>query len=195
MEPSCLAVFKEELPKLLPDDEDGHRLCKQATHFADFLEGSEVPPLPRRALLHGHCHHKATGGIDPEQKLLEAMGIDVEVLDSGCCGMAGSWGFEADHYEISQACGERALFPKVREAAKDTLVVADGFSCKTQLEQGVGRKALHVAQVLKLARGGDPWEQPRRPPRNKWLLGGALGLGAAAIITAGGRARARIASS
>jgi hypothetical protein len=99
--------------------------------------------------------------------------------------MAGSWGYEAGHYEISQACGERALFPKVREAAEDTLVVADGFSCKTQIEQGVGRKALHVAQVLKLARGGDPWEQPRGPRRrlsNRLLLGGlgVAGAGAAA---------------
>jgi FAD/FMN-containing dehydrogenase/Fe-S oxidoreductase len=182
IEPSCLAVFKDELPKLLPDDEDGHRLCMQAVHFAELLarEGVEVPPLPRRALLHGHCHHKATGGTEPERRLLEAMGIEVEVLDSGCCGMAGSWGYEAAHYELSQACGERALFPKVREAAADTLVVADGFSCKTQIEQGVGRRALHVAQVLKLARGGDPFEQPRRPAGNRLLLGGAA-LGLAAV--------------
>src|SRR5581483_12396411 len=104
-----------------------------------------------RALLHGHCHHKATGGVDGERKLLEAMGLDVEVLDSGCCGMAGSWGYEPGHYEVSQACGERALFPAVRGAGRDDLVVADGFSCKTQIEQGVdGRRALHVAQVLKL---------------------------------------------
>ncbi len=184
MEPSCLAVFKDELPKVLPDDEDGHRLCMQAVHFSEFLqrERVELPPLVRRALLHGHCHHKATGGIEPEQKLLEAMGVEVEVLDSGCCGMAGSWGYEAGHYEVSQACGERALFPKVREAAADSLVVADGFSCKTQIEQGVGRKALHVAQVLKLARGGDPWEQPRGAPKHPGhrLVLGALGVGAAA---------------
>jgi FAD/FMN-containing dehydrogenase/Fe-S oxidoreductase len=181
IEPSCLAVFKEELPKLMPDDEDGHRLTSQAVHFADFLEREavELPPLPRRALLHGHCHHKATGGIEPERKLLEAMGLEVEVVDSGCCGMAGSWGYEADHYDVSQACGERVLYPKVREAAPNTLVVADGFSCKTQIEQGVGRKALHVAQVLKLAHGGDPFEQPRRPPRNRLVLG-AVGVGAAA---------------
>jgi Fe-S oxidoreductase len=190
MEPSCLAVFKDELPKLLPDDEDGRRLCKQAVHFSEFLEGSEVPPLPRRALLHGHCHHKATGGIEPERKLLEAMGIEVEVLDSGCCGMAGSWGYEAGHYEVSQACGERALFPRVREAAEDTLVVADGFSCKTQIEQGVGRKALHVAQVLKLARGGDPWEQPRgRGHARRTVLVGGAALAAAAGGALGARRR------
>jgi Fe-S oxidoreductase len=185
-EPSCLAVFMDELPRMLPDVADGRRLCMQAVHFPEFLEREhvELPPLPKRALLHGHCHHKATGGIEPEQKLLEAMGVEVEVLDSGCCGMAGSWGYEAAHYEVSQACGERALFPKVREAAADTLVVADGFSCKTQIGQGVGRKALHVAQVLKLARGGDPWEQPQRRGgglSNRLLLGGsAAGAFAAA---------------
>jgi FAD/FMN-containing dehydrogenase/Fe-S oxidoreductase len=183
IEPSCLAVFKDELPKLMPADEDGHRLCKQSFHFADFLERArfQPPPLGRRALLHAHCHHKATGGIDPERMLLEAMGVEVEVLDSGCCGMAGSWGYEAAHYEVSQACGERVLFPKIREAATDTLVVADGFSCKTQIEQGVGRKALHVAQVLKLAHGGDPWERPRRETRNR-LLPVALGLAVAGAV-------------
>jgi Fe-S oxidoreductase len=131
-------------------------------------------------LLHGHCHHKATGGIDPERNLLEAAGAEVEVLDSGCCGMAGSWGYERDHYDVSQACGERVLFPKVREAPADALVVADGFSCKTQIEQGVGRKALHVAQVLRLASGGDPWEQPRgRRSRVPVLVAaGAAALGA-----------------
>jgi FAD/FMN-containing dehydrogenase/Fe-S oxidoreductase len=185
IEPSCLAVFKDELPKLLPDDEDGHRLSAQSFHFAEFLEraGFDPPPLVgRRALLHGHCHHKATGGIDPEQKLLEAMGLDVEALDSGCCGMAGAWGYEPAHYDVSQACGERVLFPKVRDADAEELVVADGFSCKTQLEQGVGRRALHVAQVLKLARGGDPFEQPPGDARNLLALGGiALAAGAAAV--------------
>jgi Fe-S oxidoreductase len=181
IEPSCLAVFRDELPKLMPEDEDGHRLCSQAAHFAEFLDREEFqpPPLPRRALLHGHCHHKATGGIDPEQRLLEAMGIEVEVLDSGCCGMAGSWGYEASHYEVSQACGERVLFPKVREAGAETLLVADGFSCKTQIEQGTGRKALHVAQVLKLARGDDPFEQPRGKSQNG-LVFSSIGLAAAA---------------
>jgi FAD/FMN-containing dehydrogenase/Fe-S oxidoreductase len=185
IEPSCLAVFRDELPKLLPDDEDGHRLCKQSFHFAEFLEreGVEPPPLDRHALLHGHCHHKATGGIDPEQKLLESMGIDVDVVDSGCCGMAGSWGYEAAHYDVSQACGEHALYPAVRAAPEGSLVVADGFSCKTQLEQGVGRRALHVAQVLKLARGGDPFERPRASRRRLAATAG-IGLAAAAAIIA-----------
>jgi Fe-S oxidoreductase len=193
MEPSCVAVFKDELPQMLPDDEDGHRLSMQVEHFAEFMADAELPPLPRRALLHGHCHHKATGGIEPEQKLLQAMGVDVELIDSGCCGMAGSWGYEAGHYEVSQACGERALFPKVRAAEAGTLVVADGFSCKTQLEQGVGRKALHVAQVLKLARGGDPWEQPRRARKRRGrtaLLAGSACAGAG-LLARQARSRGR----
>ncbi len=182
IEPSCLAVFKDELPKLLPDDEDGRRLTAQAVHFGEFLEreGIDLPPLPRRALLHGHCHHKATGGIGPEQRVLEGMGLEVEQVDSGCCGMAGSWGYEPSHYEVSQACGERALFPAVRAAGEDALLVADGFSCKTQIEQATGRKAMHVAQVLKLARGGDPFEQPPRAPSNRLLLGVGLAAAAAA---------------
>ncbi len=96
--------------------------------------------------------------------------------------MAGSWGYERDHYEVSQACGERALFPAVREAPADDLLVADGFSCKTQIEQATGRKALHVAQVLKLARGGDPFEQPSGRSRKGLLVG--LGVGAAAVAGA-----------
>jgi Fe-S oxidoreductase len=165
MEPSCVAVFKDELAKMLPDDEDGHRLCMQTKHFAEFLEGADLPPLPRRALLHGHCHHRATGGIEPEQKLLEAMGVEVEMLDSGCCGMAGSWGYEAGHYEVSQACGERGILPAVRGAGADAVVVADGFSCRHQIEQGAtGRKALHIATVLELARAYGPAGPPGGRP-------------------------------
>jgi len=163
IEPSCLAVFRDELPKLMPHDEDAKRLCKQSFHFAEFLgrEGFEPPQLRGRALLHGHCHQKATGGIENDRKLLEAMGLDVEVPDSGCCGLAGSFGFEADHYDISMACGERVLLPAVREAEPSTYVVTDGFSCRTQIEQGkTGRGALHLAQVLALAREFGP-EGPR----------------------------------
>jgi FAD/FMN-containing dehydrogenase/Fe-S oxidoreductase len=159
IEPSCLAVFKDELPKLIPHDEDGKRLSKQAFHFAEFLEreGFDPPQLRGQAVLHGHCHQKATGGIDPDQKLLEAMGLEVSLPDSGCCGLAGGWGFEAEHYDISVACGERALFPAVRGAPPDALVVTDGFSCRTQIAQGnTGRQAVHLAQVLQLARQFGP---------------------------------------
>jgi FAD/FMN-containing dehydrogenase/Fe-S oxidoreductase len=190
VEPSCLATFKDELPKMLPHDEDADRLSKQAVHFSEFLErgGYEPPQLARKALLHGHCHHKATGGIEGEQKLLEKMGIEVDAPDSGCCGMAGSFGFEENHYEVSMACGERVLLPKVREAPPETIVVADGFSCRTQIEQGgTNRRALHVAQVLKMAYDEGP-EGPSgsRPeegyPESRSENGHRAGLVTAAML-------------
>jgi FAD/FMN-containing dehydrogenase/Fe-S oxidoreductase len=155
LEPSCVAVFKDELGKLLPHDDDAKRLAQSTYHFAEFFEKFDVEPprLERKAFVWGHCHHKATGGIDPEVELLQKMGVEVETLTAGCCGLAGSWGFEAAHHDVSMTCGEQGLLPKVRELDDETLVVADGFSCKTQIEQGkTGRRALHVAQVLKLAR-------------------------------------------
>ena len=155
MEPSCVAVFKDELCKMLPHDDDARRLARNVHHFAEFLEHHDapVPALRRHALLWGHCHHKATGGMDPEQQLLERMGLEVEQVRGGCCGLAGSWGFERGKLDISLQCGEHALLPAVRAASEETLIVADGFSCKTQIEQaGTGRRAMHVAQVMKLAR-------------------------------------------
>jgi FAD/FMN-containing dehydrogenase/Fe-S oxidoreductase len=155
LEPSCVAVFKDELGKLLPHDDDAKRLAQSTYHFAEFFRQFDVDPprLERKALVWGHCHHKATGGIDPEVELLQQMGVEVETLEAGCCGLAGSWGFEAGHHDVSMVCGEQGLLPKVRELDDETLVVADGFSCKTQIEQGeTGRRALHVAQVLQLAR-------------------------------------------
>jgi FAD/FMN-containing dehydrogenase/Fe-S oxidoreductase len=187
LEPSCVAVFKDELVKMLPHDEDARRLSEQTFHFAEFLdeEGYEPPVLPGKALLHGHCHHKATGGISSEQKLLEAMLLEVEAPDSGCCGMAGSFGFEASHYDISIACGERVLLPEVRKAGPETVVVADGFSCRTQIQQGgTGRQAVHVAQVLQ--RALRPADAAPRPPtaskRGRKAL--ALAVGGVAVLLA-----------
>jgi FAD/FMN-containing dehydrogenase/Fe-S oxidoreductase len=194
IEPSCLAVFKDELPHLLPNDEDAKRLAKQSFHFEEFLARHdwEPPQLPGgRALVHGHCHHRATGGVSGETELLRRMGLDVSETETTCCGMAGSWGFEDGHHEISLRIAEHGLLPKVREASSDTLLVADGFSCRTQIEQsGVGRRALHVAQVLKLAReGGRPEDALRRPPaslgrraaRAATLAGATAAAGAAAV--------------
>jgi|tagenome__1003787_1003787.scaffolds.fasta_scaffold20985965_3 FAD/FMN-containing dehydrogenase/Fe-S oxidoreductase len=154
LEPSCLAVFKDELVKLLPHDDDAKRLRSNAYHFSEFFRefSIEPPKLNGNALLWGHCHHKATGGMDPEQALLRQMGLQVEGFSAGCCGLAGSWGFEAAHYDVSMDCGEQGLLPKVRSLPLDHLVIANGFSCKTQIEQGdTGRRALHVAQVMKMA--------------------------------------------
>ena len=167
MEPSCLAVFKDELKRVLPHDDDGTRLLNNAYHFGEFFDTFDIEPpqLHGKALMWGHCHHRATGGMEPEQRVLEKMGLDVESLKGGCCGLAGSWGFERGKWEISVDCGEQKLLPAVREASSDTVVVADGFSCKTQIEDASGtkRRALHVAQVMAMA-------------RDTWSVGASTGL-------------------
>jgi FAD/FMN-containing dehydrogenase/Fe-S oxidoreductase len=162
MEPSCLAVFKDELCKILPHDDDARRLAENSYHFGEFFEKFDVPPprfgdgVPAEATLWGHCHHRATGGVDSEQRVLERMGVDTNSVTGGCCGLAGSWGFEDGKWEISIDCGEQAFLPAARATADDAVVVANGFSCQTQLEQAPGshQQALHLAQMMALAREG-----------------------------------------
>jgi FAD/FMN-containing dehydrogenase/Fe-S oxidoreductase len=156
LEPSCVSVFRDELVNLLPDDEDAQRLSRQTYLLSEFLEqkapGFQPPRLARKALVHGHCHHKAVLKMDAEERLLAKLGLDYTLLDDGCCGMAGAFGFEqGDHYDVSIKAGERALLPAVRGASQDTLVVADGFSCREQIAQTTDRRALHTAEVLRLA--------------------------------------------
>ena len=152
LEPSCVAVFRDELAKLFPDDERAKRLAKQTYTLAEYLERIEwQPPSPGprlRALVHGHCHQKAVLGMQPELKLLAAAGFEVDAPDSGCCGMAGSFGFKPEHYAASLKIGESVLMPAVRAASADTMVVANGFSCREQIEQMSGRKTFHLAEVL-----------------------------------------------
>jgi Fe-S oxidoreductase len=117
-------------------------------HFApDFQTGT----LQRAALVQGHCHQQAVLGMRDETAVLKKHVASCETLDAGCCGMAGAFGFESAHYAISIACGERALLPAVRKAPKETLIVADGFSCREQIAQTTDRHALHLAEVLRLA--------------------------------------------
>jgi FAD/FMN-containing dehydrogenase/Fe-S oxidoreductase len=155
LEPSCVTVFRDEMGNLLPGDEDAHRLAAQTYLLSELLDahtpGYAPPRMDRKAVVHGHCHHKAVIGMTAEANLLAKMGLDFEILDSGCCGMAGSFGFEAEHYDVSIAIGERVLLPAVRKASADTLIVADGFSCRQQIEQTTGRRALHLAEVLQMA--------------------------------------------
>jgi FAD/FMN-containing dehydrogenase/Fe-S oxidoreductase len=155
LEPSCVAVFRDELGNLFPDDEDAKRLAKQTFLLSEFLtrevDDYQPPRLARKALVHGHCHHKAVMKMTDEGQLLQKIGLDFHILDSGCCGMAGSFGFEREHYDVSRAVGELVLLPAVREAAKDELIVANGFSCREQIRQLTDRRALHVAQVLQMA--------------------------------------------
>ena len=164
LEPSCISVFRDELRGLLPHDEDAKRLAAQAFTLTELL-GKRAPewrppPLRRHALVHGHCHHRSVLGWEEEEQLLRQVLPDREVLDSGCCGMAGSFGYEADKFELSMKVGERRLLPRVREADRETLVVTDGFSCHGQIAAGAGREALHVAQVLQMALR-QQWPEPR----------------------------------
>jgi Fe-S oxidoreductase len=123
----------------------------------DHTPGWQPPQIPARAIVQTHCHQHAVLGFERDRALLDAMGVDLNVLDSGCCGLAGNFGFETGHYEVSEACGERVLMPAVRAAAPSDVVLADGFSCRTQIEQGNsdGRRALHLAQLLQLAVRGE----------------------------------------
>lgn len=160
LEPSCVAVFRDELCNLFPNDEDAKRLKKQTFLLSEFLEQKvpdyQPPKLQRKAVVHGHCHQKSVLNMACEETLLKKVGLDCELPQTGCCGMAGSFGFEAKNYEVSKACGERVLLPAVRDAGKDTLIVADGFSCREQIEQLTDRRALHTAQLLKMARETGP---------------------------------------
>ena len=156
LEPSCVAVFRDEMCDILPFDEDAKRLKQQTFTLAEFLEKKvenyKAPTLKRKAMLQGHCHQKAIMKMKSEEKIYKDMGMDVEVLDAGCCGMAGYFGYEkGEQYEVSVKAGERVLLPAVRKADKRTIIIADGFSCREQIEQLTGRKGLHTAQVLQMA--------------------------------------------
>jgi Fe-S oxidoreductase len=152
LEPSCIAAFRDETSDLCPRDEDARRLAAQTKTIAEVLRagGYEPPKLDRPAIVQGHCHHKAIMGLDAERELLEGMGVCWGDEDWGCCGMAGSFGYEAHKYGTSIQVAERHLLPALR-TAPDALVIADGFSCRSQVKQGAGREALHTAQVLALA--------------------------------------------
>ena len=116
-------------------------------YAADF----DLPMLDAKALVHVHCHHKALMGPSAEAAVLTKMGIECQVLDDGCCGMAGAFGFEAEHYDVSMKIGEQILLPAVRAADYDTMIVADGFSCREQIGQGTQRHAVHLAEVIQFA--------------------------------------------
>jgi Fe-S oxidoreductase len=168
VEPSCIAAFRDELPGLMPHDEDAKRLSLQTLTLAEFLgqraSDWEPPRLQARALVHGHCHHEAVMGMSAEKELYERLGLEFEILDSGCCGLAGSFGFEKGHDRISREIGEQRLMPAVRSAPEEAILIADGFSCKTQIEQMTERRALHTAQVVKMAmeRSTAPGPLPER---------------------------------
>jgi FAD/FMN-containing dehydrogenase/Fe-S oxidoreductase len=157
LEPSCLFTLRDEYTVLLPGTE---ALARSALLFEEFLAREadagrlklKLKPLPGEALLHGHCHQKAFGAMGAVERALGLVPeLKVRTVESSCCGMAGSFGYEAEHYEMSMKMAEQALLPAVRNSARETLLVADGTSCRHQIEHGAGREALHVARVLEQA--------------------------------------------
>jgi FAD/FMN-containing dehydrogenase/Fe-S oxidoreductase len=203
LEPSCTAVFRADAAELFPDDQDVHRLASHTLTLAELLTehtpGWEPPQLPRHVLAQVHCHQHAIMGWDADQRLLKAAGADAEQLESGCCGLAGNFGFESGHAQVSQACAERVLLPRLREAAAGTVILADGFSCRTQIHElnSGGRKAMHLAELLASA-SQLPHEHPERqaaarpaPPTRtaKIATVGAMAVGAAAAAAIARTAR------
>ncbi|PZG01747.1 FAD-binding and (Fe-S)-binding domain-containing protein [Micromonospora deserti] len=200
LEPSCTAVFRSDAHELFPADDDVTRLREQTVTLAELLHdhspGWQPPALPAHALVQTHCHHHAILGTAADQAVLDAAGVRADFLDSGCCGLAGNFGFEKGHYEVSEACAERVLLPAVRDADDADVILADGFSCRTQVEQSAsgGREAMHLAELLRAGLHGNEvptrperwWaERPARPPRAARLLAtGAAGLAAIGTVAA-----------
>ena len=153
LEPACASVFKDELLNLLPERDDARRLSKQVLFISDFIAAR----LDRfrelwtggSALVQPHCHHHAIIGFDEEQRLLDAMKIAVERPRQGCCGMAGAFGMARESFDTGKAIGERVLLPRVRELDANALILANGFSCREQIELHGGRKTTHIAELLR----------------------------------------------
>jgi Fe-S oxidoreductase len=188
LEPSCAAVFRSDAPELLPEDEDVARLCARFVTLAEALvdhapRSWRPAKLDRTAIVQAHCHQHAVLGFDADRKVMARAGIDAQRLDSGCCGLAGNFGFEAGHYEVSMACAEQALLPAVRNAAPHTLVLADGFSCRTQIYHGTGRRALHLAEALRPI-GREPTPEAVTMSRNGYRRTTAAAA-AAGLLTTG----------
>jgi FAD/FMN-containing dehydrogenase/Fe-S oxidoreductase len=194
LEPSCCSVFRDELHNLFPESSEAKRLAENTFTLSEFLEkkvpGYQPAEVRRQAIVQGHCHHKAVMRLKDEKSLMDKMQLDHRLLESGCCGMAGAFGYEDDKYRVSVACGERVLLPEVRKAPVSSIIVADGFSCKEQIAQETGRHALHLAEVLKLglAEENEPsptmypesyFVQPRKDAQKKSMTRAAIASGLA----------------
>jgi FAD/FMN-containing dehydrogenase/Fe-S oxidoreductase len=152
LEPSCFSVFRDEALNLFPDEPIARSLSDRAVLFETFLrphfERGALPALAGAALVHLHCHQQALSGHDAAAGAFSVSGLDAEVLDAGCCGMAGSFGFNKQHYKVSIDIGERALLPAVRGASPDTAIIVNGFSCREQIRHLAGRSARHFAEIV-----------------------------------------------
>ncbi|MGA5186234.1 FAD-binding and (Fe-S)-binding domain-containing protein [Streptomyces griseoincarnatus] len=193
LEPSCTAVFRADAPELLPKDPDVERLRAQTRTLAEILveraDDWRPPRVDARAVVQRHCHQYAVMGFDADREVLRRAGVDADVLDAGCCGLAGNFGFEKGHYDVSMACAEEGLLPAVREADGSTLVLADGFSCRTQVDQaGTGRTPLHLAEILAAGlRGREAVAERPEAPGPRSLLPLAVGGAALLGVAAGAR--------
>jgi Fe-S oxidoreductase len=192
LEPSCAAVFRDELPDLLAGDPRARRLAGATKILSELVDADPSFPvgrLDRRALVQVHCHQHAVLGDEAEKRVLERLGLAAEDPDAGCCGMAGSFGFEAgERHAVSVAVGERALLPRIRAEPRTTLLLADGFSCRTQIAQRTGRRALHLAEALRLAQEPAPATDAERWVRRRRLRAPAgllLARGLALAFAAG----------
>jgi Fe-S oxidoreductase len=161
-EPSCIFTLRDELPDLARGSAGAVAIARQARMVDDLLvqaidDGSLVldagaTSTGRRILFHGHCHQKAAGATVGSVELLQRLSAGaVDVLDAGCCGMAGSFGFEREHYDLSMQIGDMRLFPAVRAAGKDSIIAATGVSCRQQITQGTARRAVHPVTLLRAA--------------------------------------------
>jgi FAD/FMN-containing dehydrogenase/Fe-S oxidoreductase len=152
LEPSCASVFRDELTNLLPNDKRAAQLRDSTYLLSEFLlkfaPDYTPPQIAGEIIVHAHCHHRASFGIADEIALLKRTGAQINLLDSGCCGMAGPFGFERDKYEVSQTLGNRVLLPAVRAAAPETIVLTDGFSCSQQITQNTSSTPVHLAELL-----------------------------------------------
>ncbi|WP_349371198.1 FAD-binding and (Fe-S)-binding domain-containing protein [Salinarimonas sp.] len=152
VEPACTTAFKDELVNMFPDDPRARALSEQVSYFSDFVMAHEarfdLPEIADAALVQIHCNHHAVLKDAGERALFERLGLDAEIAPSGCCGMAGSFGFAQETYETGMACGERVILPMARDAGADTVILADGYSCREQIEQGTGRATRHVAELM-----------------------------------------------
>jgi len=204
LEPSCTATFRSDAAELFPDDQDVHRLRDHTLTLAELLTehtpGWQPPKLRRPVLAQVHCHQHAVMKWEADAKLLADAGAEAEYLETGCCGLAGNFGFESGHGEVSRACAERAMLPRLRDASPGAVILADGFSCRTQIHEldSGGREAMHLAELL--ATMGDlPYVRPEEKvaPRMAGPSAGAkaaalalTGVGVAGVVAAVGAAGA-----
>jgi FAD/FMN-containing dehydrogenase/Fe-S oxidoreductase len=153
LEPSCASVFRDELINLYPKDPRAQKIASHTLLFSEFVakyvDPLLLPKIQSQVLVHGHCHQKALMKMDSVEQVLKSTGANYTILDTGCCGMAGAFGFEKSHYDVSQQVGELSLLPQVRNADPDAIIVTDGFSCREQIRQATGREAVHLAELLR----------------------------------------------